>query len=283
MTGVAAAADHQVPEGLAPPPPPPPLAPQAPARGRTPSEEARTLVASATSGSLATLCADGHPWVSLVSFGGLADGSPVLMVSHLAEHGRNLERDPRVSLMVAEQGVEREPLAHGRVTLLGRAERPRGELERAAREAHLGAVPTSAAYSGFGDFSLWVLRVERIRWVGGYGRMDSADAASYAAAEPDPTAAAAAGAVAHLNDDHPDALLAIAVGLAGYPDATAASCTAIDRYGLELGIETPRGRAPARVGFAVPVSDAGGLREATVELTRRARAKTSDDGAGVGR
>jgi putative heme iron utilization protein len=64
----------------------------------------------------------------------------------------------------------------------------------------------------------------------------------------------------------------MARALGGHPDATAARCSAADRYGLDLVVDTPRGRAPARVGFAEPVGDRAGLRGATVELTRRARA-----------
>ena len=58
----------------------------------------------------------------------------------------------------------------------------------------------------------------------------------------------------------------------GYTDATAATCTAADRYGLDLMLDTPRGRAPARVAYDVTLTAAGGLRAATVELVRRARA-----------
>ena len=69
-----------------------------------------------------------------------------------------------------------------------------------------------------------------------------------------------------------DALLAMARAFTGYTDATAATCTAADRYGLDLMLDTPRGRAPARVGYAEPVTEPGELRAATVELARRARA-----------
>ena len=102
---------------------------------------------------------------------------------------------------------------------------------------YVEAVPSAKAYLDFRDFSLWILGVERVRWVGGYGRMDSVDAAGqYRAAEEDPVARGAAAAVRHLNHDHPDALLAMAPALAGYPDAErGASAAAIDRYGLDLG------------------------------------------------
>jgi heme iron utilization protein len=261
--------DHDV-SGDGPPPPPPPLTPVPPARQRTAGEEARTLVAQTAVGTLATLSDDGSPWASLVSYAALPDGSPVLFVSTLAEHGRNLVRDARASLVVAETPSGNDPLANGRVTLAGRVVQPEGEREATARAAYLAAVPTAKYYADFKDFSLYVLEVDRVRWVGGYGRMDSADAQAYANAEADPVGDAR-GAIGHLNDDHADALLLMAQALGGYPDATAATCTGADRYGLDLQVSTPRGSAPARVGFAEPVTEASGLRGATVELTKRAR------------
>jgi putative heme iron utilization protein len=241
-------------------------------RRLTPAEEARTLVSAANTGTLATLSDDGGPWASLVAYGVLDDGSPVLFVSRLAEHARNLDREPRASLVVTAAVPAEDALAGGRVTLAGTAYRPDGELADVARDRYIAAVPTAKAYAGFRDFALWTLRVERVRWVGGYGRMGSATGEDYAAAAADPIGPIAAGAVAHLNDDHADALLAMARALAGHPDATAAQCHAVDRYGLDLFITTPRGFGLGRLPFAQPVHDAVGLRAATVELARRARA-----------
>ena len=170
-------ADHTIAEP--PTPPPPPLAPFLPAPRRSAAEEARTLVAANRVGSLATLSADGAPWASMVTYGALGDGSPVLCVSTLAEHGRNLHRDTRASLVVSADAGDGDPLDVGRVTLAGRAVVPDRREEAAARAAHVAAVPQAAQLAGFGDFSLWVLRVERVRWVGGYGRMESAEADAY--------------------------------------------------------------------------------------------------------
>jgi heme iron utilization protein len=258
--------DHEVPDGT--PMVAPPLEPVETGERRSPAEEARTLVAGTNAGTLATLCEDGSPWASLVAYGVLDDGAPVLFVSKLAQHGRNLLREPRASLSVAAHPSGDDVLANGRVTLAGVAERPEGEL---ALDRYVEAVPAAKAYAGFGDFTLWVLRVERVRWVGGYGRMASATAAAYADAAPDPVGPGAAYAIAHLNEDHADALLAMAQALGGHPDATAASCQAIDRLGLDLFVTTPRGVGFARLPFAEPVTRPGGLRGATVELARRAR------------
>jgi putative heme iron utilization protein len=252
---------------------PPPLADTAPAPRLSAAEEARTLVAATNVAALATLTADGDPWASLATYGVLDDGAPVLCLSHLAEHARNLSADPRASVLVTQVDIPADPLAAARVTLAGRAERPVDSATlAAARTAHLAGVPAATTYIDFSDFSLWVLRVERVRWVGGYGRMDSASGAAYAAAASDPVAISALGAIAHLNNDHADALLAIAQTLGGYPDATQAQCWGLDRRGIDLTVQTPRGRAPARVAFETPLAESSQVRAATVELTRRARA-----------
>ena len=115
----AMTADHRIAEP--PAPPPPPLAPFLPTPRRSAAEEARTLVAANRVGSLATLSADGAPWASMVTYGALGDGSPVLCVSTLAEHGRNLHRDTRASLVVSADAGDGDPLDVGRVTLAGRA------------------------------------------------------------------------------------------------------------------------------------------------------------------
>jgi hypothetical protein len=272
VTEIAGSApDHGVVDGA--PSVPPPLVATDRAPRLSAAEEARTLVAATNVASLATLTADGDPWASLITYGALADGALVLCLSRLAEHGRNVAADPRASVIIAQVDRPTDPLAAARVTLAGRVERPSdaGSLA-SARSAHLSAVPPASTYIDFSDFSLWILRIERVRWVGGYGRMDSASGPAYAAAQPDPVASGAGAAIAHLNADHADALLEIAQALGGYPDATAAGCSGLDRYGVDLALDTPRGQAPARVAFPAPLTERAQLRAATVELTRRARA-----------
>lgn len=249
---------------------PPPLTEVTEGARPSAAEEARTIAASTNAGTLASLTADGDPWASFVTYG-LLGGAPVLCVSNMAEHGRNLARDPRASISIVAPDAGSDPLASSRITLAGIAERPSGDEVAAARQAHLDAVAAARYYIDFSDFSLWVLRVQRVRWVGGYGRMDSATGESYAAAEPDPVAPQAAGAIAHLNADHADSLADMARTLGGYADTTSAVCTGADRYGLDLRVTTERGMAYIRVGYAAPISSYGELRAATVELARRAR------------
>ena len=249
---------------------PPPLIKVANAVRPSAAEEARTIAASTNTGTLATLTANGDPWASFVTYG-LVDGAPVFCVSNLAEHGRNLAGDRRASIAIVAPSSDPDPLASGRVTLAGVVERPTGDEMAAARDAHMAAAPAAKYYIDYSDFSLWVLRVHRVRWVGGYGRMDSATGAAYAAAQADPVQPRAAGTIAHLNADHAHALRAMAKALGGYPDATAATCTGADRYGLDLKVITERGVAYTRVGYAAPIDGIDELRAATVDLARRAR------------
>lgn len=278
MTTSSATRDHGDP-GDAPSVPPPLTEPVNAARPSA-AEEARTIAASTNTGTLATLTADGDPWASFVTYG-LLHGAPVLCVSNLAEHGRNLAGDPRASIAIVapalafdaevSDGQASDPLANARITLAGRVEAPTGDQRQAARDAQLAAVAAAKYYIDYSDFSLWVLRVSRVRWVGGYGRMDSTSGAAYAAAEPDPVTPRSAGAIAHLNADHADSLAAMARTLGGYPDTTAATCTGLDRYGLDLRLVTDRGLAYTRIGYADPIDSIDELRSATVELARRAR------------
>src|SRR2546423_9860731 len=93
----------------------------------THAERARTLVARISTGTLCTLALEpeGYPYGSFVTVA-FDDGDPVFLISGLAEHTKNVERDPRASLLVAEGGSA-DPLANGRVTILGRGTRVEGD------------------------------------------------------------------------------------------------------------------------------------------------------------
>jgi len=89
---------------------PPPLTPIANATRPTAAEEARTIAASTNTGTLASLTQSGDPWASFVAYG-LHGGAPVLCVSNLAEHGRNLAGDPRASIAIVAPTTDPDPLA----------------------------------------------------------------------------------------------------------------------------------------------------------------------------
>lgn len=251
----------------------------APAPEPSHAERARTLVVGASRGTLCTLASDpaGYPFGSVATYALDDDGSPLFFVSLMAEHTQNAERDRRASLMVAEAvGEGDDPLAAGRVTLLGDMARVPAAGAPAVRERYLAANPTSAYYIDFGDFAFYRLAVRAVRYVGGYGRMSWVDAGAFAGAEADPLVGAAPGILAHMNADHADALVLICAGQGAQSDTTSATMSAVDRYGFEVVADTPRGRRVLRLGFPTPVTTAGEVRAALVAMVRSARADAAE-------
>ena len=239
------------------------------------AERARTLAAAVTVGTLATLALDppGTPFGSVTPFGLDDDGRPVICISELAEHTRNLRHDSRASMLIAEpHSPGGDPLASGRVTLLGRAVEIDDAGREAAKSIHLAGNPHASGYVDYGDFAFWRLEVEAVRFVGGYGRMSWVDAPAWTAARPDPVATFATGAVAHLNADHADALLLMARVLGARPGVTRATATGIDRLGLELLAIGPDGPGRVRLAFDTPATTPDEIRLATVALANDARA-----------
>ena len=238
------------------------------------AERCRTLVASANRGALCTLAVDpaGYPYGSVATYGLDGGGSPLFFVSLMAEHTQNAMRDPRASLLVSEPVPEgADPLAGGRATLLGLLSQVEDADRSSAEERYLAANPAAEYYIGFGDFVFYRLEVASIRYVGGYGRMSWVDAGEYAAAEPDPLAPAAAGIVGHMNADHGEAQVLYCRYLAGRPDTTRATMSAVDRYGFEMVAEGPAGRATVRLGFPQPCSTSEEVRRAMVAMVAEAR------------
>lgn len=238
----------------------------------TDAERSRTLIAATPTAALATLGDGGFPFGSLVSHALDATGRPLLLLSDLAEHTRNLAADQRASVMAVESGTG-DPLALARVTVVGEVSELRDEERATAlltyREAHPGAF-----YAGFSDFRLYRMEVTSVRYVGGFGRMSWVGAAEYAAAEPDPLRPHVARIVEHMNDDHADALVLFCRVFAGRESTVQARMVGVDRYGFAVLAADSAGGEPTavRLHFDRPADTTDEVRAAMVELVRRARA-----------
>ncbi len=140
--------------------------------GRAPSlaAAARALVREARLGVLCTLTPnDGFPYGSQVELLPLPEGDIVLFLSRLAEHQRHLAADPRASVLLAPHIFEEHAMAKPRVTLVGQVEpiEDRASVANAYVERH----PDAASYVNFPDFQFYRLRVERARYIAGFGQM----------------------------------------------------------------------------------------------------------------
>ncbi|WP_437878888.1 HugZ family protein [Sorangium sp. So ce513] len=242
------------------------------------AERCRTLAERARAATLCTIARDpaGYPYGSLVTVTVDAHGRPLLLLSALAEHTGNLKARPEASLLIAEPAEGRaDPLALGRMTLIGPCRPLEGPEAAAARTRFLAAHPRASYYVDFTDFSFYRLDPVSVRYVGGFGRMSWIEADAYASAEPDPLAPDAARILEHMNTDHADAVLAYAKLLAGIKDATGATMTSVDRYGFELDVITPAGPKAARLSFDAPVTTTDEVRKAMVALVREARGRSA--------
>ena len=146
---------------------------------------ARALVTGTNRGALSTVGLDppGYPFGSVATYALDESGRPVVCMSTLAPHTKNVAADPRASLLVAEPVPEgSDPLAVGRATLVGDLLPLAGGERAEARTLYLGANPASASYLDFADFGFWRLEVRSVRYVGGYGLMSWVDPGEYAAA-----------------------------------------------------------------------------------------------------
>jgi len=251
------------------------------AREPTHAERCRTLVASETRGALSTIATqpEGYPYGSVASYGLDGRGNPLLFVSTMAEHTQNALRDPRASLLVTEPVPDAaDPLASGRVTLMGEMHAVEPSDRDLTRARYLDANPAAGYYIDFGDFDFYRINVQSIRYVGGYGRMSWVDPEEYAVAEPDPLAAAAAGIIEHMNADHADAQVLFCLHFAGRPDTMSASMSAVDRYGFEMIAVSDAGRAAVRLAFPDECVTATDVREAMVAMVHEARTAGSGEG-----
>src|SRR6266581_4099549 len=230
-----------------------------------PAVAAKKLLREGRSGALATLMpGSGDPYCSLVNIATAADGAPLLLISRLAVHTKNILADPRVSLMIDER-KQGDPREGARVMLMGAAV---VSDEPDVRRRYLDRQPEAEMFAGFADFAFYRVMLKAAHLVAGFGRIvdlepqdiltETSDAAELVAAEPE--------ILAHMNDDHADAIRLYATKLLGAPDGEW-RCVGCDPEGLELQHE----RTALRLPFAQPVASPGALAMVLKDLAQTAR------------
>ncbi|MCE9648301.1 MAG: pyridoxamine 5'-phosphate oxidase family protein [Parvibaculum sp.] len=128
------------------------------------------LLDEVSTGALGTLTGEGYPMASLVAYAVARDGAPLFLISSMAFHTKNLNADPRASLLIRDE-TSGDALARARVTLLGTVSRLAETDIDDARTRFLARHPQAATYVGFADFSFHKLKIERAHLVAGFGRI----------------------------------------------------------------------------------------------------------------
>ena len=231
--------------------------------GDSPAATARRLMRALDRATLATSL-EGWPYASLVLVALDHDASPLLLLSDLAEHSKNIKRDPRLSLLFDGTAGRDDPLTGARVSVLGEAHL---EIDPRRLARFTARHPAAAGYAGFADFKLYRIAVARAHLVAGFGKINwiAADALLQSDADPG-LAAAEPDILAHMNADHADTLDLYAARLAGQ-SGTGWRLTGVDPEGADLR----RGGSVARLDFGRPVRDAQEVRRAFVQLAQHAR------------
>ncbi len=236
--------------------------------------DARTIVRCALKAALATLDSSGNqtkprPHASLVTVATDVTGAPLMLLSTLAVHTRNLEADPRASLLFDGTGHDGDPLAGGRVTLNGTVEKTN---DPDAEARFLSRHPNSEMYASFSDFAFFKLSLTHTHYIGGFGRIinfkptelmvKTEGAEKLLEAEPD--------IVSHMNQDHADTLALYATRLlSADPQDGPWRMTGIDPAGIDI-----LGRVSSlRLEFNSRVATPEEARATFKKLAKTARAK----------
>jgi len=237
-----------------------------------PKSTAKTLLRVIRAGALATIDRNtGHPFASLVNLASDSDGSPLILISRLSTHTANLEADGRASVLMASAG-KGDPLAHPRLTMIGafRLIARDDPQEARVRRRFLARHPKAELYAGFADFSFWRLAVVSAHLNAGFARAADLKAADVMTdlSGAENLIQTEESAVAHMNEDHADAVRLYATRLLGAEDG-AWRLTGLDPEGLDLAL----GESTLRLPFPARVTTAGDLRAMVVGLAKEARAK----------
>lgn len=232
--------------------------------------EARALMRASATAALATARAEDGPWpyASFVTVACDLDATPILLLSELAEHTKNLRLEPKVSLLFTGAGAVRgDPLARARVTVLGTAV-PTDEPRHKAR--FLARHPEAEGYAGFRDFGFYKVEAVRAHLVAGFGRIQWFEPVLYGGAFA-ALAEAEAEILAHMNADHGEAVQLYGKQLVGIPEKDQPwrpwIMTGIDPEGCDLAA----GGTAARLSFDAPVTGPEEARAELVRLVERAR------------
>lgn len=234
--------------------------------------EARGLIRRARKAAFATLGAADHPvtqgWpsVALVTIACAMDGSPILLLSTLAHHTRNLLADPRASLLIDATEGFANPQAGPRVTVMGRMERCD---DAAIAQRFLSRHPAAKSYAGFGDFAFYRMEVERLHYVGGFARARwiECDDAVLGGVDWSDIATHEHDILAHMNRDHAETLALFGRRLIK-SRAMSVHLIAVDPEGFDVRC----GGSIHRIDFPCPATNLAQVRDAFVALAKSVQA-----------
>lgn len=229
------------------------------------AKNARALLRAEKDGILSTHSLDvpGYPFGSVTPYSLDKKGRPVILISDLAQHTKNIEADPKISLTITASTLSRDVQANARLTFLGDA-RKLEEDEGDAKERYLRKFPHAKNYFSAHNFFFYVLELKRARYIEGFGKiwwvepneLELESVFNYAAE---------ARVLDHMNADHKDALVKYCSEYDFSNDKEDYSMTGIDSEGMDLKV----GSENVRIPFDKPLESASQAREVLVSMVKK--------------
>jgi hypothetical protein len=230
------------------------------------TKSARALLLEQKHGVLSThsVAVPGYPFGSVTPYCLDRTGRPVILISRIAQHTKNIIADPRVSLTVVES-ADHDIQAHGRLTYLANAINITDEIEDVG-ERYYQYFPSSAGYHETHDFSFYRLEPVRVRFIGGFGEIYWIGPADFLRANPFTTKQERM-ITEHMNADHQAALKHYCRSLKNLDldDHQSVTMVGIDGEGFDLLV----GQRLHRLSFEQPVANMEEARQALVAMSKR--------------
>jgi putative heme iron utilization protein len=232
-----------------------------------PAPEARRLMRACRSATIATSMdgEGGRAYAALVTTAVACDGSPLLLLSQLSEHTRNLKADPRAALLFEAASRRRNPQTGPRVTVIGRIEKSDNPADGRRFLAHH---PDAQMYAGFADFGFYRMTVEKAHYVGGFARAIWITGADFqiGGEGPGEVESAEEGVIAHMNGEHAEAVSLYAEKLL-HRKGKGWRMTGVDPDGIDLA----KAGTFARLDFDGIAENSQDLRQVLIGLAASAR------------
>lgn len=234
---------------------------------KTQFSAAKTLLNSKDFGVLSTISVklEGFPFGSVVPYCLDDAGLPVIYISTIAQHTKNITENKRCSLTILQDNDDIQ--AHGRISIIGNMELL-GDNQDAAMERYFRHFPNAKPYGATHNFSFYKLAPITVRFIGGFGAIHWIEPTDFASVNPF-AGAAEMGVIEHMNNDHQDAMISYCEH---YKNMTISKddeirMVGIDAAGFDLFVNLKK----IRFEFPEPITNAQEARMALVAMSKNVK------------
>lgn len=209
----------------------------------------------------------GFPFGSVVPYALNAQGSPVVLISSIAQHTKNVAQDAKVSLtMTATDGGDVQ--ANARLCLLGEL-KAMDPADEDAQERYFHYFEQAKLYFDVHDFAFYEFHPVAVRYIGGFGKIFWVEVEDFFLKNPF-FGAAERGMLSHMNEHHSASIKAYCMH---YAKADISMCKQVSLVGLDAeGIDIKMDEERLRIPFAKAISSPNEAREVLTEMSHAAMA-----------